>query len=58
MILKLRINNVLVYRINFKEEKLEELLDQDRCQMLAELEKTLEVDELNVSKYLKVLGMI
>lgn len=41
-----------------KDEKLEELLDQDRCQTLAELGKTLQVDESTVSKRLKVLGMI
>lgn len=42
----------------FEDEKLEELLDQDRCQTLAELGKTLQVDESTVSKRLKVLGMI
>ncbi|GBP47437.1 Mariner Mos1 transposase [Eumeta japonica] len=42
----------------FEDEKLEKLLDQDRYQMLTELGKTLQVDELTVSKGLKVLGMI
>ncbi|GBP64147.1 tRNA selenocysteine 1-associated protein 1 [Eumeta japonica] len=34
----------------FEDEKLEELLDQDVCQTLTELRKTLQVDELTVSK--------
>lgn len=42
----------------FEDKQLEELLDQDRCQTLAELGKTLQVDESTVSKRLKVLGMI
>ncbi|GBP98280.1 Integrator complex subunit 2 [Eumeta japonica] len=42
----------------FEDKKLEELLDQDRCQTLTELGKTLQVDESTVSKHLKVLGMI
>lgn len=42
----------------FEDEKLEELLDQDRRQTLAELGKTLQVDESTVSKRLKALGMI
>ncbi|GBP55459.1 Mariner Mos1 transposase [Eumeta japonica] len=42
----------------FEDEKLEELLDQDRCQTLTELGKTLQVNESTVSKHLKVLGMI
>ncbi|GBP71383.1 Zinc finger BED domain-containing protein 4 [Eumeta japonica] len=42
----------------FEDEKLEELLDQDRCQTLTELGKPLQVDESTVSKRLKDLGMI
>ncbi|GBP28275.1 Mariner Mos1 transposase [Eumeta japonica] len=42
----------------FEDEKLEELLNQDRCPMLSELGKTLQVDESTVSKRIKVLGMI
>ncbi|GBP22865.1 Structural maintenance of chromosomes protein 2 [Eumeta japonica] len=42
----------------FKDEKLEELLNQNRCQTLRELGKTLQVDESTVSKRLKVLEMI
>ncbi|GBP26481.1 Mariner Mos1 transposase [Eumeta japonica] len=42
----------------FEDKKLEELLDQERCQMLTELGKTLQVDVSTVSKLLKVLGMI
>ncbi|GBP06733.1 Mariner Mos1 transposase [Eumeta japonica] len=41
-----------------EDEKLEKLLDQDRCQMLTEHGKTLQVDESTVSKHLIVLGMI
>ena len=36
---------------------MEEILDEDRSQTLAELGKTLQVDESAVSKRLKVLGM-
>ncbi|GBP68254.1 Mariner Mos1 transposase [Eumeta japonica] len=42
----------------FEDEKLKVLLDQDRCQTLTELGKTLQVHESTVSKRLKVLGMI
>lgn len=42
----------------FEDEKLEELLDQDRCQTLTEIGNTLQVDESTVSKRLKQLGMI
>ncbi|GBP56766.1 Mariner Mos1 transposase [Eumeta japonica] len=42
----------------FEDEKLEELLNQNRCQTLTELGKTLQVDESTVSKCLEVLGMI
>ncbi|GBP04117.1 Mariner Mos1 transposase [Eumeta japonica] len=42
----------------FEDEKLEELLDENRCQTLTELGKTLQVDESTVSKRLKVLGKI
>ena len=35
-----------------------EILDEDRSETVAELGKTLEVDESTVSKRLKVLGMI
>ncbi|GBP50526.1 Mariner Mos1 transposase [Eumeta japonica] len=42
----------------FEDEKLEELLHQERCQTLTELGKMLQVDESTVSKGLRVLGMI
>lgn len=42
----------------FEDKELEEILDADRSQTLAELGKTLQVDESTVSKRLKVLGMI
>ena len=41
-----------------EDKELEEILDEDRSQTLAELGKTLQVDETIVSKRLKVLGMI
>ena len=37
---------------------MEEILDEDRSQSLAELGKILQVDESIVSKHLKVSGMI
>ena len=37
---------------------MEEILDEDRSQTLAELGKILQVDESTISKRLKVLGMI
>ena len=40
-----------------EDKQLEEILDEDRSQTLAELGKTLQVDESTVSKRLKVLGM-
>ena len=42
----------------FEDKELEELLDQDPCQTLAEHGKSLQVDESTVSKRLKGLGMI
>ena len=42
----------------FEDKELEEILDENRFQTLAELGKTLQVDESTVSKRLKVLGMI
>ncbi|GBP31266.1 Mariner Mos1 transposase [Eumeta japonica] len=42
----------------FEDEKLEELLDQEQCQTLTELGKTLQEDESTISKHLKVLGTI
>lgn len=42
----------------FEDEELEELLNQDSCQTLAELAKSLRVDDTTVSKRLKALGMI
>ena len=42
----------------FEDKELEEILNEDRSQTLAELEKTLQVDQSTVSKRLKVLGMI
>ena len=42
----------------FEDKELEELLDQDPCQTLAELGKSLQVDESTASKRLKALGMI
>ena len=42
----------------FEDEELEEILDEDRSQTLAELEKTLQVDGSTVSKRLKVLEMM
>ena len=42
----------------FEGTELEVMLDEDRSQTLTELGKTLQVDESNVSKRLKVLGMI
>ena len=42
----------------FEDKEFEEILDEDRSQTLAELGKTLQVDESTVSKRLKVLGMI
>ena len=42
----------------FEDKELEELLDEDRSQTLAELGKTLQVDESTVSKRLNVLGTI
>ncbi|GBP69257.1 Protein polybromo-1 [Eumeta japonica] len=45
-------------RKKFEDVKLEELLNQNRCQTLTELGKTLPIDESTVSKHLKVLGMI
>ena len=42
----------------FEDKELEEILDEDRSQMLAELGKTLQLDESCVSKHLKVLGII
>ena len=42
----------------FEDKELEEILDEDQSQTLAELGKTLQVDESTVSKRLKVLGMI
>ena len=44
-----------------EDKELEEILDEDRSQTLAELGKTLQVDESTVSKLstvLKVLGII
>ena len=58
MILNLWIKNVLVHKKKFEDKELEEILDEDRSQMLAELGKTLQVDESAVSKRFKVLGMI
>ena len=40
----------------FEDKELEELLDEDPSQTLAELGKILQVDESTVSKRLKVLG--
>ena len=42
----------------FEDKELEEILDEDRSETLAKLEKTLQVDESTVSKRFKVLGMI
>lgn len=42
----------------FEDEELKALLDQDPCQTLVELGKTLQVDASTVSKRLKALGMI
>ena len=42
----------------FEDKELEEILYEDRSQTLAELGKTLRVDESTVSKRLNVLGMI
>ena len=42
----------------FEDKEFKEIVNEDRSQMLAELGKTLQVDELTVSKRLKVLGMI
>ena len=42
----------------FEDKELEELLDQDPCQTLADLGKSLHVDKLTVSQRLKALGMI
>ena len=42
----------------FEYKELGEILDEDRSQRLAELEKTLQVVESTVSRRLKVLGMI
>ena len=42
----------------FEAKELEETLDEDRTLTLAELGKTLQVEESTVSKRLKVLGMI
>ena len=42
----------------FEGKELEEVLGEDRSRTLAELGKTLQVDESTVSKRLKVLGMI
>lgn len=42
----------------FEDEELEELLNEDPCQTLAELAKSLRVDDTTVSKRLKALGMI
>ena len=42
----------------FEDKELEEILYEDRSRTLAELGKTLQVDESTVSKRLKVLGMI
>ena len=39
----------------FEDKELEEILDEDRSQTLAEHEKTLQVDGLTVSKRLKML---
>ena len=60
MILNFRIMNVLAHRKNSKTKnwRKEEILDEDRTQTLAELGKTLQVDESTVSKRLKVLAMI
>ena len=41
----------------FEDEELKEILHEDRSQTLAELEKTLQVNESSVSERLKVLGM-
>ena len=40
----------------FEHKELEEILDEDRFQTLAELGKTLQVDESTVSKHLKVFA--
>lgn len=42
----------------FEDEELEELLNEDSCQTLTELAKSLRVDDTTVSKRLKALGMI
>ena len=42
----------------FEDKELEKMLDKDRSQTLAELGKTLQVDESTDSKRLKVLGTI
>ena len=42
----------------FEDKELDEILDEDRSQMLAELGKTLQVDESTYLKRIKVLGMI
>ena len=54
MILNLRIKKSK----QFEDKALEEILDEDRSQMLAKLGETLHIEESTVSKRLKVLGMI
>ena len=57
MILNLRIKNILAHQ-KFEDKEFEEILAEERSQTLAELGKTLQLDESTVSKRLKVLGMI
>lgn len=42
----------------FQDKELEELLDEDPCQTLSALAKSLQVDDTTVSKRLKALGMV
>ena len=42
----------------FEDKELQDLLDQDPCETLAELGKSFLVDESTISKFLKALGMI
>ena len=42
----------------FEDKELEEILNEDRSQKLAELGETLQVDESTVLKQINVLGMI
>ena len=57
-ILMLKIKNAQAHRKKFDDEELEALLHKDSCQVQAELAESFGVDQTEVSKSFKALGMI